>query len=306
MSMKRVISAAALAVGLSISMATLDAGSAYSAPLDPPPPCPNCHGGGGGGAGGGGDLSGPGVQAGGGAQAGGGVQIPQNPPQTTEAPATQTTQAPATQTTQAPATQTTQAPTTQSTSPSAQTTTQATQTSTPATQTTSTSAQTTSPSAQTTAPASGQTTTPQLGGEVYASLNPPSTQPEHPPYIPPRGVYASGNAEIGGPVGLDTGFSIVGHGAPPPPRQHGYGWNDGRAPGHPPPHWEGPPPSGGWDGPPPPGGWNRPWAGAPRDVAVARADFGPFSYNTFTAIPVFNWQYGGWGYWFFGVWVPLY
>ncbi|WP_366895755.1 MAP_0585 family protein, partial [Mycobacterium sp.] len=168
------------------------------------------------------------------------------------------------------------------------------------------SAQTTSTSAQTTAPASGQSTTPQLGGEVYASLNPPSTQPEHPAYIPPRGVYASGNAEIGGPVGLDTGFSIVGHGAPPPPRLHGYGWNDGRAPGHPPPHWEGPPPSGGWDGPPPPGGWNRPWAGAPRDVAVARADFGPFSYNTFTAIPVFNWQYGGWGYWFFGVWVPLY
>ncbi len=22
--------------------------------------------------------------------------------------------------------------------------------------------------------------------------------------------------------------------------------------------------------------------------------------------PVFNWMYGGWGYWFFGVWVPLY
>ena len=299
MSMKRVVSAVAVAAGLSISMATLNAGSAYSAPLDPPPPCPNCHGGGGGGAGGGGDLSGPGVQAGGGAQAGGGVQIPQNPPQTTAAPATPSqppttpsTEPPATQTTQAPATQTTQAPATQTTSPGAQTT--------------SPSAQTTSTSAQTTAPASGQSTTPQPGRERYASLNPPSTQPEHPPYIPPRGVYASGNAEIGGPVGLDTGFSIVGHGAPPPPRQHGYGWNDGRAPGHPPPHWEGPPPSGGWDGPPPPGGWNRPWAGAPRDVAVARADFGPFSYNTFTAIPVFNWQYGGWGYWFFGVWVPLY
>jgi hypothetical protein len=41
-------------------------------------------------------------------------------------------------------------------------------------------------------------------------------------------------------------------------------------------------------------------------VAVARADFGPFAYNTFTVVPVFNWQFGGWGYWFFGVWVPLY
>ncbi|EUA57231.1 hypothetical protein I550_0351 [Mycobacterium intracellulare 1956] len=42
-------------------------------------------------------------------------------------------------------------------------------------------------------------------------------------------MYASGNAEIGGPVGLDTGFSVVGHGAPPPPRPHNYGWNDGPA-----------------------------------------------------------------------------
>lgn len=49
MSMKRVVGAAAVAAGLSISMATLNAGTAYSAPLDPPPPCPGCHGGGGGG-----------------------------------------------------------------------------------------------------------------------------------------------------------------------------------------------------------------------------------------------------------------
>ncbi|MGE2815600.1 MAP_0585 family protein, partial [Mycobacterium heidelbergense] len=67
------------------------------------------------------------------------------------------------------------------------------------------------------------------------------------------------------------------------------------------------PPGGGWDGPPPPGGWNRPWYGPrDRDVIYAQSDFGPFAYNTFTVIPVFNWQYGGWGYWFFGVWVPLY
>ena len=112
--------------------------------------------------------------------------------------------------------------------------------------------------------------------------------------------------QIGGPAGPDVQFSIPGRGAPPPPREHGYGWNDGPAPGHPPPHWEGPPPPGGWDGPPPPGGWNRPWDGPPRDMDVARRDFGPFNYNTFTAVPVFNWQYGGWGYWFFGVWVPLY
>jgi hypothetical protein len=41
-------------------------------------------------------------------------------------------------------------------------------------------------------------------------------------------------------------------------------------------------------------------------VVYAQRDFGPFAYNTFTVIPVFNWMYGGWGYWFFGVWIPLY
>ena len=112
--------------------------------------------------------------------------------------------------------------------------------------------------------------------------------------------------QIGGPTGLTVGFSIPDHGAPPPPPQRGFGWNDGPAPGHQPPNWEGPPPPGGWDGPPPAGGWNRPWAGPPRDVDRARGDFGPFAYNTFTVIPVFNWYFGGWGYWFFGVWIPLY
>jgi hypothetical protein len=112
--------------------------------------------------------------------------------------------------------------------------------------------------------------------------------------------------QIGGPTGLTVGFSIPDHGAPPPPPQRGFGWNDGQAPGHPPPNWEGPPPPGGWNGPPPAGGWNRPWAGPPRDVARAQGDFGPFAYNAFTVIPVFNWYFGGWGYWFFGVWIPLY
>ena len=106
---------------------------------------------------------------------------------------------------------------------------------------------------------------------------------------------------------MTVGFSIPGRGAPPPPRERGFGWNDGPPPHHPPPNWYGPPPPGGWDGPPPPGGWNRPWDGPrDRDVVYAQRDFGPFAYNTFTVIPVFNWQYGGWGYWFFGVWVPLY
>nr|WP_280825739.1 MAP_0585 family protein [Mycobacterium sp. OTB74] len=134
------------------------------------------------------------------------------------------------------------------------------------------------------------------------------SQPPHPPYMPPRvEIVERGNAQIGGPTDLSGGFEIVGKGAPPPPREHMYGWGDGPAPGGPPPHWEGPPPSGGWDGPPPPGGWNRRWEGPPdRDIDHGRQDFGPFQYNTFTVVPVFNWEYGGWGYWFFGLWVPLF
>ncbi|WP_372517387.1 MAP_0585 family protein, partial [Mycobacterium nebraskense] len=135
--------------------------------------------------------------------------------------------------------------------------------------------------------------------------NPPSTQPPHQAYVP-RGTYVSGNAQVGGPGDARAGFSIVDHGAPPPPPPRGHGWNDGPAPGHPPPHWVGAPPPGGWDGPPPPGGWNRPWSGPQRDVVVAQADFGPFQYDSYTAIPVFNWQFGGWGFWYMGVWVPLY
>ncbi|WP_460010499.1 MAP_0585 family protein, partial [Mycobacterium avium] len=161
------------------------------------------------------------------------------------------------------------------------------------------------PGGPTNAPANTQNPPPPPERQRYAALNPPNTQPPHPPYVPRHDVVTA-SAQIGGPAGADVQFSIVGRGAPPPPREHGYGWNDGPPPHHPPPNWYGPPPPGGWDGPPPPGGWNRPWDGPPRDVAVARADFGPFSYNTFTVIPVFNWQYGGWGYWFFGVWVPLY
>jgi hypothetical protein len=133
----------------------------------------------------------------------------------------------------------------------------------------------------------------------------PSTQPPHPPYIP-RGAFDRPSAEWGGPRDTPGGFSLPDHGAPPPPPPRGFGWNDGPAPGYPPPNWYGPPPPGGWNGPPPPGGWNRPWGWPPRDVDRGRADFGPFAYDTFTVFPVFNWQFGGWGYWFFGVWVPLY
>jgi hypothetical protein len=301
MSMKRVVGAAAVAAGLGISAITLNPGIAYSDPT--PPPGPTSHGGPGGGGG-----------------------APQSPPQPHEPPSTQATQPPATHSTQPPAPQSTEAPAPHSTEPPAPHSTQppAQSTEAPAPHSTEPpkNEPSGSPSGEPTTPPSGhEGTTPPSehegttpGGhptgapstEVRPVLHPPSTQPPHPPYIPPRGDIARGSVEIGGPVDITVGFSIPGRGAPPPPPQRGHGWNDGPAPGHPPPNWEGPPPQGGWDGPPPPGGWNRPWGGPPRDVVYAQRDFGPFAYNTFTVIPVFNWMYGGWGYWFFGLWIPLY
>ena len=56
----------------------------------------------------------------------------------------------------------------------------------------------------------------------------------------------------------------------------------------------------------PPGGWNLPWSGPPRDIGLAQADFGPFNYNGYNAIPIFNPVFGGWGFWLFGNWIPLY
>ena len=122
----------------------------------------------------------------------------------------------------------------------------------------------------------------------------------------PKGAYDRGNAQVGGPRDAPRGFSTRDHGAPPPPPARGFGWNDGPSPGGPPPNWYGPPPPGGWNGPPPPGGWNNRWYGPERGIAQAQGDFGPCDYGGYTAIPVFNPVFGGWGFWYFGVWIPLY
>ncbi|MCW2653345.1 MAG: hypothetical protein QOE41_3256 [Mycobacterium sp.] len=133
----------------------------------------------------------------------------------------------------------------------------------------------------------------------------PNNQPRPQPYAP-QGAFSRGDAHAGGPTDAPRGFSTADHGAPPPPPARGFGWNDGPPPGGPPPDWDGPPPPGGWNGPPPPGGWNGRWNGPPRDVERARTDFGPFNYDGYTANPVFNPVFGGWGFWYFGVWIPLY
>ncbi|CPR11256.1 hypothetical protein BN971_02536 [Mycobacterium bohemicum DSM 44277] len=296
MSVNRVVSAAAVALGVSLSAMTLAPGLANSAPMDPPPPCPNCHGGGGGGGNpGGGGGGNPGGGAGGGPQSAPpqthDAPPPQNPePQQTQNPQPQQTQNQAPQQTQNQQPQQTQNPQqqTQNQAPQQTQNPQPQQTPNQPPQTQGNGPRTgepwESPNRGPSGPPNGQTNAPggpsnsPAGGpqnqppdrNARPVLNPPSTQPPHPPYVSRHDVV-SASAQIGGPGGADVQFNVVGRGAPPPP-----------------------------------GGWNRPWAGPPRDVVAARADFGPFNYDTFTVIPVFNWQYGGWGYWFFGDWIPLY
>ena len=290
MAMKRVVGVAALATTVGLSAMTQSPGMAYGAPPGPDTsstaaPAPPTH-----------DNQAPPSHD---------NQAP--PSHDNQAPPSHDTEAPPSHDSQAPTTQTTEAPTTHgSESPDTRTPSSGTESTTSSGEqpTRSSGEQTPSSSEAKTSSSSGSETT-SGGRRDEQRLAAPSTQPPHPPFVP-RGAYMGGNAEVGGPADISVGFSIVGHGAPPPPRERGFGWNDGPPPGGPPPNWVGPPPQGGWDGPPPPGGWNRRWDGPPRDVAVAQVDFGPFAFNTFTVIPVFNWQFGGWGYWFFGLWVPLY
>jgi hypothetical protein len=279
MSTKRAVRAAAIAATISMSALTLSAGPAFADPSQPP--CPNCNGGAH--PGGGGPNSGPSHE-------------PQGPaPQSHEPPSPQSSAPPSPQSHEPPSPQSS-APGAPSSGP-------------PNSHGPESSAP---PGAPSETPPSGPNSPPSSAPHSSPSGEPsrkplaaPSTQPPHPPYTP-HGAYLSGNADVGGPTDAHTGFSIVGHGAPPAPPEHAHGWNDGPAPGGPPPNWQGPPPQGGWGGPPPPGGWNRRWDGPPRDAVVAQVDFGPFQYNTYMVIPTFNWQFGGWGYWYFGVWIPLY
>jgi hypothetical protein len=289
MSMKRAVRAAAIAATISMSGLTLSAGPAFADPSQPP--CPNCNGGGH--PGGGGPNSGPSHE-------------PQSPaPQSHEPPSPQSSAPPSPQSSAPPSPQSHEPPSPQSSAPGAPSS------GPPNSHGPESSAppgapSETPPSDRNSPPSSAPSASPS-GEPSRKPLAAPSTQPPHPPYTP-HGAYLSGNADVGGPTDAHAGFSIVGHGAPPPPPEHAHGWNDGPAPGGPPPNWQGPPPQGGWGGPPPPGGWNRHWdnPGPPRDVVVAQADFGPFQYNTYMVIPTFNWQFGGWGYWYFGVWIPLY
>src|SRR5205807_685750 len=80
------------------------------------------------------------------------------------------------------------------------------------------------------------------GGPGFGPGGPGGTGPGGPagpaaaPFAP-KGAFDRGGPMMGGPTNAPRGFSAPGHGAPPPPLQHGFGWNDGPAPGVPPRDW---------------------------------------------------------------------
>ena len=53
----------------------------------------------------------------------------------------------------------------------------------------------------------------------------------------------------------------------------------------------------GWGPPPPDLGW--------RGIDQGRFDHQPFNYNGSWVTPIFNPDFNNWGFWFFGIWIPL-
>jgi hypothetical protein len=124
--------------------------------------------------------------------------------------------------------------------------------------------------------------------------------PQHDQGGPPPGDHGGPPPGPGGPGD---------HGGPPPggpPDWHNGGpggppdWHNGGPGG--PPDWHSPDYRGGpggpvW-GPPPPGlAW--------RGIDQGRYDHQPFNYNGLWVEPIYSPIFNNWGFWFFGVWIPL-
>ncbi len=90
--------------------------------------------------------------------------------------------------------------------------------------------------------------------------------------------------------GTPAGWADQAH---PPGDQGGPG-----GPGGPSPWW----PAAGdhnpaWGPPPPDQGW--------RGIDDGRRDHQPFNYNGSWVTPIYNPDFNNWGFWFFGIWIPL-
>ena len=92
-----------------------------------------------------------------------------------------------------------------------------------------------------------------------------------------------GPGDTRGPDGRDWG--------PRPPNAFS-GWRDAPWGGGPAPWGWGAPPRFNWDRPlPPPGGyWN----------------YGPINYWGFDQTPIWDPGFNGWGFYFFGIWIPIF
>jgi len=141
-----------------------------------------------------------------------------------------------------------------------------------------------------------------VGGSVLtAGAGVAAAQPGPPP-CQFGNCQGPGGPPPGGPGGPDQGPPPGGHDQGPPPGGHDQG---------PPPggHDQGPPP-GGPGGPGEPGGHDQAPPPPPPDQAWrgiddGRRDHQPFNYNGSWVTPIYNPDFNNWGFWFFGIWVPL-
>ncbi len=103
----------------------------------------------------------------------------------------------------------------------------------------------------------------------------------------PGGQGGPGGPQRGGP-GDQGGPGRPGdQGGPDRGGPGGFGGQDGRGG-----------PAGRQWGPPPP---DLAWRG----IDQGRYDHQPFNYNGSWVEPAFNADYDNWGFWFFGIWIPL-
>jgi hypothetical protein len=106
-----------------------------------------------------------------------------------------------------------------------------------------------------------------------------------------------GPGDRGGPGGPDDHGGPGGpqFGGPGRPDDHGgFGGPNGPGGG---PGYHGGPGGPEWGPPPPDLGW--------RGIDQGRLDHQPFNYNGNWVQPIYNQDYNNWGFWFFGIWIPL-
>ncbi|HYR13295.1 MAG TPA: hypothetical protein VEQ67_03630 [Mycobacterium sp.] len=125
-----------------------------------------------------------------------------------------------------------------------------------------------------------------------------------------RLTWASAIPLVVGGSALTAGAGVAAAQPGPPPCQFG----NCQGPGGPPPGGPGGPdqgrPPGGPGGPGEPGGHDQAPPPPPPDQAWrgiddGRRDHQPFNYNGSWVTPIYNPDFNNWGFWFFGIWVPL-